>query len=96
VSLGQTEYYSENSVYSTSGSTCTATIPTSEAIQTNLLGGSEIIIDANSSPKKSKSGYLICVQDHASGYEVKAVDENNSSGCTMTLTASSSFKKTNC
>ena len=96
VSLGQTEYYSENSVYSTSGSSCTATVATSEAIETNLLGGSQIIIDANASPKKSKSGYLICVQDHASGYEVKAVDENNSSGCTMTLTASSSFKKTNC
>ena len=97
VSLGQTEYYSENSVYSTSGSsTCAASVATSEAIQTNLLGGSQIIIDANASPKKSKSGYLICVQDHASGYEVKAVDENNSSGCTMTLTAGSSFKKTNC
>ena len=98
VSLGQTEYYSENSVYSTSGSSCTATVATSEAIETNLLGGSQIIIDANATPKqqKSKSGYLICVQDHASGYEVKAVDESNSKGCTMTLTAGSSFKKTNC
>jgi type IV pilus assembly protein PilE len=97
VSLGQTEYYSENSIYSTSGSTCTATIATSEAIETNLLGGSQIIIDANAKPKKkSKSGYLICVQDHASGYEVKAVDESNSKGCTLTLTAGSSFKKTNC
>ena len=96
VSLGQTEYYSENSAYSTSGSTCAATVSASESIETNLLGGSQIIIDANSSPKKSKSGYLICVQDHSSGYEVKAVDENDSKGCTMTLTASSSFKKTNC
>ena len=98
VSLGQTEYYSENSVYSTSGSTCTATVATSQAIETNLLGGSQIIIDANSTstPKKSKSGYLICTQDHTSGYAVKAVDENNSSGCTMTLTASSSFTRTNC
>ena len=98
VSLGQTEYYSENSIYSTSGSTCTATIATSEAIETNLLGGSQIIIDANATPKqpKSKSGYFICVQDHTSGYEVKAVDESNSKGCTMTLTAGSSFKKTNC
>ena len=96
LSLAQTEYYSENSIYSTSGSTCTATVATSEAIETNLLGGSQIIIDANASPKKSKSGYLICVQDHTSGYEVKAVDESNSKGCTMTLTASSSFKKTNC
>ncbi len=96
VSLGQTEYYSENSTYYTSGSTCTASVASSEAIETDVLNGSKIIIDTNSNPKKANSGYLICVQDHTSGYEVKAVDENNSSGCTMTLRADSAFSKSNC
>jgi type IV pilus assembly protein PilE len=75
VSLGQTEYYSENSIYYTgTGSTCTPSVSTSEAIETNLLGGAKSIIDPNANPKKATAGYLICVANHASNYQVIAVD----------------------
>jgi type IV pilus assembly protein PilE len=94
VSLGQTEYYSENSIYYTgTGATCTPSVTTSEAIETNLLGGAKSIIDPNANPKKATAGYLICVADHASNYQVIAVDEDNASGCKLTLTADGALSR---
>ena len=86
--------YSENSIYYTgTGSTCTPSVSTSEGIETNLLGGAKSIIDPNVSPKKATAGYLICVADHASNYKIYAVDEDNSNGCNITLTADGSLRR---
>ena len=95
ISLGQTEYYSVNSIYYTgTGSSCTPSIATSEAIENELLGGAKSIIDPNVSPKKATAGYLICVADHASNYKIYAVDEDNpSGGCNITLTADGSLRR---
>ena len=95
ISLGQTEDYSENSIYYTgTGSSCTPSIATSEAIENELLGGAKSIIDPNVSPKKATAGYLICIADHASNYKIYAVDEDNpSSGCNITLTADGSLRR---
>ena len=95
ISLGQTEYYSENSIYYTgTGSSCTPSIATSEAIENELLGGAKSIIDPNVSPKKATAGYLICIADHASNYKIYAVDEDNpSGGCNITLTADGSLRR---
>jgi type IV pilus assembly protein PilE len=96
VSLAQTEYYSENSIYNTGagGSSCNPTIATSEAIENELLGGAKSIIDPNANPKKATAGYLICVADDASNYKIYAVDEDDpSNGCNITLTADGSLRR---
>ena len=96
VALGQTEYYADNGLYypaSGGGSACTPTADTSEKVETNLLGGAKVIIDSNQTPKKATSGYYICVSDHATNFQVIALDADNSQGCTITLTADSSLKR---
>ena len=96
VALGQTEYYSENGIYyagSGGGTSCTPTMATSEDVETNLLGGAKVIIDPNQTPKKATSGYYICVSDHATNFQVIALDADNSQGCKITLTADSSLKR---
>ncbi len=96
ISLAQTEYYSENGLYYTGsggGSSCTPTEGTSEAIETNLLGGAKVIIDASKTPKEATAGYYICVSDHASNFQVIALDADNSAGCTISLTVDSALKR---
>ena len=96
VALGQTEYYSENGIYytgSAGGSSCTPTEATSEDVETNLLGGAKVIIDASQTPKKATSGYYVCVADHATNFQVIALDSTNSSGCKLTLTADSALTR---
>ena len=96
VALGQTEYYAENGIYYTGsggGTSCTPTTATSEDVEKNLLGGAKVIIDSNQKPKKAISGYYICVSDHATNFQVIALDADNSQGCTITLTADSSLKR---
>mgnify|MGYP001170834498 CR=1 FL=1 len=99
ISLAQTEYYSENGLYYTGsggGSSCTPTEGTSEAIETNLLGGAKVIIDSNQTPKKAISGYYICVSedtDPAKKFRVIALDADNSQGCKITLWGNNSLER---
>ena len=96
VALGQTEYYADNGLYypaSGGGSACTPTADTSEKVETNLLGGAKVIIDASKTPKEATAGYYICVSDHASNFQVIALDADNSAGCTISLTADSALKR---
>ena len=87
ISLGQTEYYSDNGYYyKNSSSSCNATTATSTAIETNLLGGSD-----NITPEL---GYEICVANHSSNYQICA-KEIGGSGNQIVLTANNE-KKTNC
>ena len=88
ISLGQTEFYSDNGYYykNSSSSSCNATTATSTAIESNLLGGSD-----NITPEL---GYEICVANHSSNYQICA-KEIGGSGTQIVLTANNE-KKTQC
>ena len=95
ISLGQIEYYSENAIYypGTTNKSCTPSIVTSEGIEDELLGGAHSIIDPNAKPKKATAGYFICVAYDDSNYKIYAVDEDNPSGCNITLLANGSLRR---
>tara|TARA_B100001996_G_scaffold307183_1_gene248500 strand:+ start:209 stop:622 length:414 start_codon:yes stop_codon:yes gene_type:complete len=88
ISLGQTEYYSDNGMYyrSSTGSNCTPTSVTSTNIETNLLGGSDNITD--------EMGYELCIANDASNYIVVAKETDGS--CTVKMTALNVITRTNC
>ena len=88
ISLGQTEYYSDNGIYyrNSSGTSCNPTSTTSSAIETNLLGGTDSIT--------SEMGYELCVANDATNYKVVA--KENGGNCEITMTALGAFVRTNC
>ena len=88
ISLGQTEFYSDNGYYykNSSSNSCPASTSTSTAIETNLLGGSD-----NITPEL---GYEICIANHSSNYQICA-KEIGGSGTEIVLTANNT-KRTQC
>ena len=88
ISLGQTEYYSDNGIYyrNSTGTSCNPTSTTSSAIETNLLGGTDSI--------SSDMGYELCVANDATNYKVFA--KENGGNCEITMTALGTFVRTNC
>ena len=88
ISLGQTEYYSDNGIYyrNSTSTSCNPTSTTSSAIETNLLGGTDSIT--------SEMGYELCVANDATNYKVVA--KENGGNCEITMTALGSFVRTNC
>ena len=88
ISLGQTEYYSDNGIYyrNSTSTSCNPTNTTSTAIETNLLGGSDSIT--------SEMGYELCVANDATNYKVFA--KENGGNCEITMTALGAFVRTNC
>ena len=88
ISLGQTEYYSDNGIYyrDDTGTSCNPTSTTSSAIETNLLGGTDSIT--------SEMGYELCVANDATNYKVFA--KENGGNCEITMTALGAFVRTNC
>ena len=88
ISLGQTEYYSDNGIYyrNSTSTTCNPTSTTSSAIETNLLGGTDSIT--------SEMGYELCVANDATNYKVVA--KENGGNCEITMTALGAFVRTNC
>ena len=88
ISLGQTEYYSDNGMYyrNSTGTSCNPTSTTSSAIETNLLGGTDSIT--------SEMGYELCVANDATNYKVIA--KENGGNCEITMTALGAFVRTNC
>ena len=88
ISLGQTEYYSDNGIYyrNSTSTTCNPTSTTSSAIETNLLGGTDSIT--------SEMGYELCVANDATNYKVFA--KENGGNCEITMTALGAFVRTNC
>ena len=88
ISLGQTEYYSDNGIYyrNSTGTSCNPTSTTSSAIETNLLGGTDSIT--------SVMGYELCVANDATNYKVFA--KENGGNCEITMTALGTFVRTNC
>ena len=88
ISLGQTEYYSDNGIYyrNSTGTSCNPTSTTSTAIETNLLGGTDSITN--------EMGYELCVANDATNYKVFA--KENGGNCEITMTALGTFVRTNC
>ena len=88
ISLGQTEYYSDNGIYyrNSTSTSCNPTTTTSTAIETNLLGGTDSIT--------SEMGYELCVANDATNYKVVA--KENGGNCEITMTALGAFVRTNC
>ena len=88
ISLGQTEYYSDNGIYyrNSTSTSCNPTTTTSTAIETNLLGGTDSIT--------SEMGYELCVANDATNYKVFA--KENGGNCEITMTALGTFVRTNC
>ena len=83
ISLGQTEYYSDNGSYyipKASGS-CSPSDSTSNAIETELLGGSDSITE--------EVGYNICIASDLSNYKIFAKEVSGS--CELTLLANGRF-----
>ena len=66
ISLGQTEYYSDNGMYyrNSTGTSCNPTSTTSTNIETNLLGGSDNITN--------EIGYELCISNDPSEYKITA------------------------
>ena len=88
ISLGQTEYYSDNGTYyrDSNNSNCGPTSATSTAIETNLLGGSDNIND--------EMGYQLCIANDLSNYKVIATETGGS--CQISMTALNVITRTNC
>ena len=89
ISLGQTEYYSDNGTYflNSNSANCSPTSATSTAIETNLLGGSDNIND--------EMGYQLCIADDSSNYKVIATETGGGS-CKISMTALNVITRTNC
>ena len=88
ISLGQTEYYSDNGMYylNNSGTSCSPNNTTSSQIETNLLGGADAITP--------DMGYNLCISNDASNYKVIAVETSGS--CEISMTAMGAFSRLNC
>ncbi len=88
VSLGQTEYYSDNGMYyrNSTGTSCNPTSSTSTAIETNLLGGSDNITD--------EVGYEFCISNDASEYKIRA--KENGGSCNIYMTKNNVFTRPGC
>ena len=88
ISLGQTEYYSDNGMYyrNSTGTSCTATSTTSTAIETNLLGGADNIT--------TEMGFELCISNDATNYRVVAQEIGGN--CKIEMSAIGTFTRTNC
>ena len=88
ISLGQTEYYSDNGMYyrNTTGTSCTPSSATSSAIETNVLGGSDNI--------NTEMGYELCISNDASNYKITAQEAGGT--CKISMTALNVITRTNC
>jgi prepilin-type N-terminal cleavage/methylation domain-containing protein len=91
LSLAQTEYYSENSVYygSGSGTTCTPSTTTSDTVETNLIGGTELFT--------SDLGYNVCVVTNTiKKYYIVAQEDGSGTTCKITMDGNQIFTRQNC
>ena len=90
LSLGQTEYYSDNSIYygASLGTTCSPSATTSSEVQKQLVGGADLF--------SSDLGYNVCaVKNNTALYYLVA--EEKGGGCEIKLTGNTqSITRTNC
>ena len=89
LSLAQTEYYSENSSYYgvSSGSTCSPTSATSDAVEAALIEGAELFTD--------ELDYNVCIiENNTRNYYI--VSERNGGGCKIKLDGKQVFTREGC
>ena len=80
--LAQTEYISNvGNYYGATGGSCSPTPDTSNAIETALFDGGDIIT--------SKMGYDICVAIDGAGFIIQAEERVNKDPCTFSMDANS-------
>ena len=80
--LAQTEYLSNvGNYYGATGGSCSPTPDTSNAIETALFDGGDII--------SSKMGYDICVARDGAGFIIQAEERVNKDPCTFSMDANS-------
>ena len=82
IALAQTEYLSNvGNYYGATGGSCSPTPDTSNAIETALFDGGDIIT--------SKMGYDICVARDGAGFIIQAEERVNKDPCTFSMDANS-------
>ena len=89
LSLAQTEYYSENSSYYGvgSGTDCSPTSATSDAVETALIEGAELFTN--------DLGYNVCIiQNNSKNYYI--VSEKDGGGCKIKLDGKQVFTREGC
>ena len=88
ISLAQTEEYSNSGEYFTqeAGGTCTPDSDTSDAIETTLFGGGDVIAEDN--------GYSMCIAEDGTSYVIVA--SAGTGECTITMTANGVWTRENC
>ena len=88
IALAQTEEYSNSGEYFTQeeGGSCTPDSDTSDAIETALFGGGDVISE--------ESGYEMCTAEAGTTYVVVASE--GSGECTITMTANGVWTRENC
>jgi type IV pilus assembly protein PilE len=85
IGLAQTEHYSDYSVYYINAGTCSPDSGSSGDIETNLLGGSDLIT--------KEIGFDMCIETSGSNYLIKA---ENDSGCILTVDGNQAITRTGC
>ena len=89
IGLAQTEYYSDNSMYYTSGSTnCTPSSTTSTEIEKNLLSNADLITD--------EIGFEICIHEASAPSNFTIVGKQTSSNCIIRVDGNQSVSRENC
>ena len=89
IGLAQAEYYSDTSMYYTTGSgtNCTPTSTTSTAIEATLLNGADLITD--------EIGFEMCIHE-ASPSNYKIVGKQTSSSCIIRVDGNQTSSRENC
>ena len=90
IGLAQTEYYSDNSMYYTSGSgtNCTPSSTTSTEIEKDLLSNADLITD--------EIGFEICIHEASAPSNFTIVGKQTSSNCIIRVDGNQSVSRENC
>ena len=88
MSLGQTEYYSDNGMYymNSTSTNCTPTSSTSSQIEQALLGGAD-----NITPEM---GYELCISNSSSNYQITAKETDGN--CKIRFISQMFYTRQNC
>jgi len=86
ISLGQTEYFSENGEYYTHNSndaTCNPDDGSSTELETFLLGGADVI--------NNEMGYFVCAHKDGNKYKIIAKENRAANQCEMKMSWNGTF-----
>jgi len=86
IGLAQTEYYSDYSIYYNNTATCSPGSDYSDIIETDLLGGSDLITE--------EIGFKMCIDLSKLPYLITAT--NDVTGCQITVDGNQAITRTGC